>query len=298
MCSISSGPVDPAAIADGDCPLPWIAGIHRASFSDGPGVRTVVSLSGCPLSCAWCQNPDSRSFDPGRAFNPSRCVGCGGCAQGLPCFARARQPGGFRLSAKRLAETLLADAPWWADRGGRGLGGVTFSGGEPLAHARYLAVAARLLRDQGVHVAVETSLALRVPSSAENPGGLRSLAEAISLWLVDVKHPDPAEYERATGVSRRALEENLAILAGSRATVRPRIVLIPGITDSSRALSDLAALAVRFGFSSMEFIAYNPPPGARALGLPEEGSSDEETERALSLFREMFRAASDSVPRA
>ena len=189
----------------------------------------------------------------------------------------------------------MKDRSWWEDRGGRGTGGVTFSGGEPLAHARYLADAARRLHAQGAHVAVETSLALCVLPSADLPGGLRSLPEAIPLWLVDLKHPDPAEYERATGVSRRALEENLAILADARVSVLPRIVLIPGITDTPRALSALAGLTARFGFPSMEFIAYNPPPGARALGLPLAGASVAETDRALSLFREMRRGSSAMV---
>lgn len=265
-------------------PLPWIASIHCPSFVDGPGVRTVVTLLGCPLECLWCQNPSSRKGVPETVVDLSRCLGCGGCEQDLPCYAHARRPGGFSLEPGALAGRLLEDAPWWRDQGGRGEGGVTFSGGEPLVHARYLAAVGGVLTARGVHVALETSLAVRVPESEALPEGLASLASRVSLWLVDIKHPEAAEYERVTGVSQRILTENLAILRATGAEVIPRLVLVPGITDTTASLSFLSRFCAEAGFSRVEYIPYNPPPGAEALGLPVIGTDPVALARASRLL--------------
>ncbi|MBP7638881.1 MAG: 4Fe-4S cluster-binding domain-containing protein, partial [Kiritimatiellae bacterium] len=57
----------------------WVTDIVRGSFHDGPGIRTVVFLQGCPLRCAWCHNPETWSMRPVPLFYPDRCLGCGAC---------------------------------------------------------------------------------------------------------------------------------------------------------------------------------------------------------------------------
>lgn len=279
MSFISSG------LTDGENdPLPWIAGIQCPSFVDGPGVRTVVTLLGCPLECLWCQYPSSRKPIPETVVDRSRCLGCGDCERDLPCYARARRPGGFRLEPRALASRLLEDSSWWRAQGGRGAGGVTFSGGEPLVHARYLGSVVGILADTGVHVALETSLAVRVPESEALPEGLLSLASRVPLWLVDLKHPEAAEYRRVTGVSQSILTDNLALLRRAGAEVIPRLVLVPGVTDTDSSLSALSLLCADAGFSRVEFLPYNPPPGADALGLPVTGTDSVAFERARRLL--------------
>lgn len=58
--------------------------IERNSYVDGPGIRTAVFLKGCPLSCAWCHNPESQSFEKQMMFYKSKCIGCGKCREVCP----------------------------------------------------------------------------------------------------------------------------------------------------------------------------------------------------------------------
>ena len=277
MCSISSNartdPID----------SPFVLGVSCPSFVDGPGVRSVVTLAGCPLECLWCHHPASRKVAPDPAFDPARCLACGSCARGEECLSRARRPAGETFAAETLAKRILRDRAWLVDRG-HGPGGVTVSGGEPLLHASFLSRLGRLLRAEGVHVALETSLALAVPASADLPEGIRSLVAAVDLWLVDLKHPDPALYERFVGVSARERDANLDALASLGAALSPRIELVPGVVDTDAAIDQLASFCARRDFPSIEFIPYNPPPDAVALGLPLEGLSPEGQSRALSRF--------------
>ena len=161
---------------------------------------------------------------------------------------------------------------------------MTFSGGEPLVHARYLDSVGGILADTGVHIALETSLAVRVPQSEALPEGLVSLASRVSLWLVDIKHPEAAEYRRVTGVSQSILTDNLALLRRAGAEVIPRLVLVPGITDTDSSLLALSRFCADAGFSRVEFLPYNPPPGAEALGLPVTGTDPVALERARRLL--------------
>ncbi len=277
MCSTSSSArTDPIE-------SPVVLGVACPSFVDGPGVRSLVTLSGCPLDCRWCQHPAARKVSPDPVFDPARCLSCGSCARGDECLSRARRPAGESFAAETLAERILRDRDWWEDRG-RGQGGVTVTGGEPLLHASFLSRLCRLLRAEGVHIALETSLALAVPASADLPEGIRSLAAAVDLWLVDLKHPDPAMYERFVGVSARVRDANLDELASLGAAVAPRVVLVPGVIDTDDAIDRLAAFCARRDFPSIEFVPYNPPPDAVGLDLPAEGLSPEGQTRAISRF--------------
>ena len=186
--------------------------VQRFSVHDGPGIRTTAFLKGCYLRCLWCQNPEGLEFG---SSDPS---GSG----------KVRE-----VSPADLAQELLADQVFFETSGG----GVTFSGGEPLAQVEGLVQTARLLRAQGVHVAVET--ALEVPQE-----WLRLALDEVDLVLADVKAADPQDHARWTGRGNERVLNNFRFLADyALERGHPRVVvrtpLVPGHTATESNLRGL-----------------------------------------------------------
>jgi pyruvate formate lyase activating enzyme len=231
--------------------------VQRFSLHDGPGIRTTVFLKGCPLRCTWCHNPESLDprpepllkaerclgcercapacsrelagpLDPLTAANrpDARCVRCGDCAEACP--TGARELVGRTLTAAELVAEVLRDAPYHAETGG----GVTFSGGEPLAPANAPFVTACLadLRRRGVHTALDTCG--HVPTDT-----LLDAATLADLVLWDLKLVDDAAHRRHTGVGVGLIHANLRALAARGIPVRVRVPLVPGITDGEDNLA-------------------------------------------------------------
>lgn len=219
--------------------------ISRACVEDGPGIRTVVFLKGCALSCPWCHNPEGISFDPEIGFDAARCIGCETCLEICPrgrevasseswrtgclacgrcaevCPARARRLAGRIYGVEELVEAVMTDADFFAGTGG----GVTFSGGEPLAQPDFMIACARELRHQGIHVAVETAgfwpetLAVQVKQS-------------VDLILFDLKHVDSKKFRDFVGREQDRILANLKTILAGPGRVEVRITLIPGFNDT------------------------------------------------------------------
>jgi pyruvate formate lyase activating enzyme len=167
---------------------PLIADIKRNALDDGPGIRTTVFFKGCPLSCTWCHNPECQEAGPEILFTPEECRNCRECLRVCPSGAITADPGridrklcrrcglcaeacpgpGRRLIGKfypveELARLLDQDLPFFRNSGG----GVTFSGGEPTVFLDYLGDLARLLKERGVHLNIETTGFFPFPKFAE-----------------------------------------------------------------------------------------------------------------------------------
>jgi len=136
---------------------------------------------------------------------------------------------GRRVGVDALVTEVLADADFFAGTGG----GVTFSGGEPLAQAPFLIACARALRAAGVHVAVETSGTW--PATLRGP-----LCDGVDLVLFDLKHVDPDRLRAQVGPSGPRALANLRALLQSDLPVQVRLTLVPGFNDRD---DDLAAIA-------------------------------------------------------
>ncbi len=170
---------------------------------DGPGVRAVAFLSGCPLRCAFCHNPDT--WDPN---------------------------GGEEIEASELADRLCRFRTYFGREGG-----VTLSGGEPLMQARFSAEIFRLLKERGIHTALDTSGCL--PVDAEIAG----LLDVTDYVLLDVKFDFSEDYLRYTRADRKRVLAFLDELDRRRIPTRLRRVVIPTMTDSPESVLRLAELA-------------------------------------------------------
>ena len=174
--------------------------ISRACVDDGPGLRTVIFLQGCPLACPWCHNPEGRSPEEGR-----------------------------RVELPWLMEQALKDQDFHDGTGG----GVTFSGGEPMAQPELLLQCARGLRQRGVHVALETA-------GFWDPRHVAAVARGFDLVLFDLKHTDEERFRRAAGQPVDQVLKNLRALHRAGANLELRLTLVPGFNDTEQDLGSMA----------------------------------------------------------
>ncbi|MCP4694857.1 MAG: glycyl-radical enzyme activating protein [Desulfobacterales bacterium] len=226
--------------------LPLVFDIAMGSFADGPGVRTVVFLKGCPLRCIWCQNPESRSLEAETFFYPERCIECGNCDDA--CYSNVRITAGRRLSPAELAGVILQDKLFFMNSSG----GVTFSGGEPLLFIDYLRDVSSLLKREKIHIAIETS-------GYFNYGEFeKKLLPYIDLMLYDIKLMDPGVHEKHTGKSNEIILGNFKKLLNAGVEILPRVPLIPGFTATRENLSGIADFLKGLNVEACVLLPYNP----------------------------------------
>ena len=253
--------------------------IQRFSLQDGPGIRTTVFLKGCPLRCRWCSNPESQNPRPEILFRSQSCrahraclaacavgaitltngalhldrTACNGCMDCVKaCPSGALEISGKRMSVEEVVEEACRDELFYANSGG----GVTLSGGEPLAQPEF---ARRLLarcRERALHTALDTCGFAPWET-------LAGLLEHTDLVLFDVKHLDPARHLEATQVDNALILENLTrTIDSAKSRVWIRVPVIPGYNDSEEHVRELAA-----------FLAEHPVEKVSLLGYHEWGRS-------------------------
>ncbi len=174
--------------------MAMIFDIQRSGLHDGPGIRTVVFFKGCPLRCRWCHNPESWEPAPQTLLYPDKCISCGGCAEG--CYTGARVVCGGEMTVEDVMAPILADKPYYGAEGG-----VTLTGGEPQMQADFAAALTDACREQGISVAVETSMALYRPD----------LLAKMSLIMVDIKLWDDARLTARRGERQRKIRLQLRL---------------------------------------------------------------------------------------
>ncbi len=221
--------------------------IRRFSIHDGPGIRTAVFLKGCPLRCAWCHNPEGLSAAPELVWRGERCTRCGTCIATCPegalawdgdvpvldecrctlcgecadaCHAEAREMLGRERTVEQVLAVAERDRPFYDESGG----GVTFSGGEPLAQAEFLLELLRGCKARGLHTVLDTC--------GYAPWGTVDLVRPhVDLFLYDLKLMDEERHRRATGVSNALVLDNARALAKAGAQLNVRLPLVPGVND-------------------------------------------------------------------
>jgi pyruvate formate lyase activating enzyme len=208
--------------------------IREFTIHDGPGIRTTVFLKGCPLACTWCHNPEGLDPAPQVMRSPMDERIAGRCYE-----------------AAELAEILSRQASILASSEG----GVTFSGGEPLAQATFVAEVIDLL--PGVHVVLDTS-------GFGGKDAFVALARRADLVFFDLKIMDPVAHRRWTGQDNAPILRNLARLAELRRPFVARVPLVPGVTDTSENLTAIAAaVASQPTLLRVDLLPYNRAAGGK-----------------------------------
>jgi pyruvate formate lyase activating enzyme len=194
-----------------------IFNIQRFSVNDGPGIRTTIFLKGCPLSCGWCHNPEGRQFEPS-AINGNEI--------------------GSELTTGELFTEIGKDRIFYEESGG----GVTFSGGEPLAQPEFLEEMLTRCRDNGFHSAIDTS-------GYADKALFKKILPITDLFLFDIKLADPVCHLRYTGVSNTEILGNLKFVLKSKVKVIIRIPMVPGITATNENIASIIEILTKTGGS-------------------------------------------------
>ncbi len=258
--------------------------IQRFSIHDGPGIRTTVFLKGCPLSCEWCHNPEGLEYAPqirlavnlcqlcgrcveacelggheiteaGHQLHLEPCIRCSSCVEA--CLVGAVELVGKEQSVAEVIGVVVRDKPFYEHSGG----GMTLSGGEPLAQYEFSKALLVAARAEGLHTAVETSALAPWHK-------LEELSRLVDLWLVDLKHTDSARHKELCGVPNELILDNIRKLA---ATGWPMILRVPWVPERNAEESFLEGLkkflATLDPAPEVEFMLYHRLGNGKWLGL-------------------------------
>ena len=283
--------------------LPLFFDIKRYALHDGPNIRTTVFFKGCPLRCLWCHNPEGIGCEIEVVTVQERCIGCRECVDGCPeqalrwdgtviirdeqrcslclncveiCPSLAHEAVGYRASIDEIIGEISKDQPFYDQSGG----GVTFSGGEPLAQAGQLVELLKRCGELEIHRSVDTS------GHAET-STLLEVAAHTDLFLFDLKQMDNQLHEHFTGVGNEQILANLETLSKNGARIRIRFPLVATVNDSvenveamGRFLSDLGTI------EHVDLLVYHDLAGSKykKLGKPD-------------LTDKAYRIGSESVDR-
>jgi pyruvate formate lyase activating enzyme len=236
--------------------------LKEFSVHDGPGIRTTVFMKGCPLSCTWCHNPEGQSFAPQKV-----------------CTPLSTRQAGTEYTPDRLAALLNRQAGILKANEG----GVTFSGGEPLSQAAF--VAEVIDRLDNLHILLDTS----GWGSSEDFG---RLLERVDMVYYDIKLMDPTSHQRYTGLDNAPIFNNLMLLNASGVPFVIRVPLVPGVTDTTANLAAIADLARGLnGLERVDLLPYNRAAGAKYEAVGRRFAPDYDETQPVNPHTALFEQA-------
>lgn len=171
---------------------------------DGPGVRYVVFVQGCPMRCAYCHNPDSWEFGSGTLMEPSYII-----------------------------EQYLRNIDFYKG------GGITVTGGEPLCQLEFMIELFTLAKKKNIHTCIDTSGTAFSPDNRDWMNKLDHLLSLTDLVMLDIKHMDTNKHKELTGRSNTNILQFARYLDKKRVPAWIRHVVVPGITDDKKSLESL-----------------------------------------------------------
>jgi len=299
--------------------------IQSYSVHDGPGIRSTVYTKGCPLRCLWCHSPESQSGEFELCYLPIKCIGtelcaeaclkacpdgaiqigepvqaldgsgpirkisvdrqkCSGCLKCADaCIPKALYRAGKDVTVDEVYERVEKDRIFF-----RNGGGITISGGEPMAQFDFTLNLAKRLNEGNLNVCLDTT-------GYAPPEQYLEILPYINLFLYDIKNMDSEMHRRLTGVGNELILENARLLARAGAALQIRVVVIPKLRDKPdelrrtaefcRSLGDAVKLVQLLPYHSTGRIKYERL--GREYRLKKlEAPPEEDMLRLLEIFKE------------
>ncbi len=241
--------------------------IKRFAIHDGPGIRTTVFFKGCPMKCPWCHNPESQKKCPERVANNGK-----------------KEIIGVKRSVEEIIDEIEKEVVFYDES----RGGVTFSGGEPLAQPQFLQALLKECRKRDIHTTLDTT-------GYVSPKTFKSIIDKVDMFLYDLKIMDDKKHIQCTGVSNRPVLENLKILSKKGKKVIIRFPVIPGITDTEENIKAVGTYVSSLkNISEIDLLPYHRIAEGKYRRLKKENMmktmtvvppSDERMEEIKQLFK-------------
>ena len=240
-----------------------IANIERYAINDGNGVRTTVFTKGCFLRCKWCSNPETQQFYSEMTFFPDKCIACKNCLRLCPynamgedliadrkicaechlkeqafacttkCYPGCRKITGEKKTVKEVYDTVKRDVPFYESSGG----GVTISGGEPMAQPEFTYALLRVLTERWIDTAIETC-------GFAQKDDYEKCVPYLNTIFMDIKHMDSMKHKEWTGHGNEQILENVKLVDklageyGNRLFIR--VPVIPAFNERAEEIEDIA----------------------------------------------------------
>jgi pyruvate formate lyase activating enzyme len=233
-----------------------IFNIQKYSIHDGPGIRTTIFVKGCPLRCKWCANPESINPIPEIFFRREKCDQCAKCLDVCNsnaiiidgesieidtskcdlclkceaiCSSGAISCTGRKVSVDEVIFEAMQDEVFYNNSGG----GITISGGEPLFQPDFTIKLLKEFKDKAIHTTIDTT-------GYASWEVIDKILNYTDLILYDIKHLDPRQHFKFTGVYNEMILSNLEKILKKRARIWIRVPVIPEFNDSKDYMQKLA----------------------------------------------------------
>ncbi|WP_288478811.1 glycyl-radical enzyme activating protein [uncultured Clostridium sp.] len=232
--------------------------IQKFSVNDGPGIRTIVFLKGCPLRCKWCSNPESQNKKFQLMYNNQNCIECYKCVQTCGKYAIEKNNSGKKLKINRnicddcgkcvekcysealvmsgknmTVEEVIKEVKKDSAQFRRSKGGLTISGGEPLMQEEFTKQLLIEAKRNGINTAIETT-------GYGNEKFIEEITPLIDVILLDIKNLNSEKHKEFTGVDNKIILENTKRISELAKELIIRVPVIQGFNADKKSIREIA----------------------------------------------------------